>query len=142
MAALLPTTWVTNYEKLFQNTKPLQSTDATFTINPDKTVTIQFDRGKQPSTSIPTVFPTQYMMQPMFTAQTTKFNMHPILPERNIDIHSFQPSGQLVYAFRSSTGHCYWDLDCPCKYCDKRRRRHSSYNDEEDDRSRQKKSSS
>ena len=142
MVALLPTTWVTNYEKLFQNTKPLLSTDATFTTNPDKTVTIQFDRGKQPSPSIPSVFPTQYMMQPMFITQSTKFNMTPVLPEKNIDIYSFQPSGQPVYAFTSTTGHCYWDLNCPCNYCDRRRRRHSSYDDEEDERSRQKKPSS
>ena len=143
MASLLPTTWVTNYEKLFQNTKPVQSTDATFTSNPDKTVTIQFDRGKQTQASAPTpsVFPTQYMMQPMFTTQSTKFNMTPVLPEKNIDILNFQPSGQPVYAFTSSTGHCYWDLDCPCKYCDKRRRRHSFYDDENDDRARRKRSS-
>ena len=103
IATLLPTTWVTNYEKLFQNTKPLQSTDATFTTNPDKTVTIQFDRGKQPSPSIPSVFLTQYMMQPMFTTQSTKLNMTPVLPEKNIDIYYFQQSGQPVYAFTSST---------------------------------------
>ena len=88
------------------------------------------------------VFPTQYMMQPMFTTQSTKFNMHHVLLEKDIGILNFQPSGQPVYAFISSTEHCYWDLDCPSKYCVKCRHRHSSYNDEEDDRPRKKKSSS
>ena len=78
-------------ENLFQNTKPLQSTDATFTTNPNKTVTIQFDRSKQASPSLPSMFPTQFMMQHMFTTQSTKFNMTHVLPKKNIDIINFQP---------------------------------------------------
>ena len=128
MASLLPTTWITNYEKWFHHTKLLQSTEATFTLNSDKTVTIKF--------ATPSVFPTQFMMQPMFTIQSTKFTMHHVLPKNNIDILNFQPSGQPVYVFTSSTGHCYWDLDCLCKACSKHRRKHSFYDDEDDDRSK------
>ena len=63
MASLLPKTWITNYEKLFEHTKPLQSTDATFTFNPNKMVTIKLSRDDDKETTTPSsMFPTQYMM--------------------------------------------------------------------------------
>ena len=90
MASLIPKTWVTNYEKLIEHTKALQSTDATFTSNLDKMVTIKFKHDDDKETATPSsVFPTQYMMQPMFTTHSTQFNMQPFKPKKNVDIINF-----------------------------------------------------
>ena len=102
-----------------------------------KIVTIKFNRDEDKETVTPSfVFPTQYMMQLLFTTQSTQFNIHLFLLEKNVDILNFQPSRQPIYALTSSSRHCYWDPYCPCKACLKSR---WSLYDEDDDRLKRKK---
>ena len=52
---LLPSSWITNYEKLHQSSVPIQSTEPEFTKKADGTVEIIFKKGES-STSPPSIF--------------------------------------------------------------------------------------
>ncbi|KAG8478431.1 hypothetical protein CXB51_028256 [Gossypium anomalum] len=63
---LLPEKWVTDYEKLKQQSQPIQSTQSNFSSKADGTTEIRFDHGHlQKSGKGLSIFPTQLIMQPV-----------------------------------------------------------------------------
>ncbi|KAL5562553.1 hypothetical protein UlMin_032300, partial [Ulmus minor] len=115
---LPPSSWVTNYEKLFQPPVAVQSTESSFKPRKDGSIEIIFNKPKE----APSPFTTQYMMSS-------------IIPEA-AEIKSFDSDGKPQYAFESTDGHCYWDV-CDCKKC-----LASQIDDTENLKPRKKKSSS
>ncbi|XP_048229695.1 uncharacterized protein LOC125370070 [Ricinus communis] len=94
---LIPTEWVTNYEKLqASQAKPVQATDPLFVNQKDGTVKTIFTKTGE-SSSAPTIFQAS-MIQPVSR------------PREKISIHSFQSSGHQVYTAKVK-GHFIWDVD-------------------------------
>ena len=58
---LLPSSWIFNYEKLHQNSIPIQSTEPEFTKKANGTVQIIFKKGES-STSPPGIFSPSILM--------------------------------------------------------------------------------
>ncbi|XP_015583303.1 uncharacterized protein LOC107262375 [Ricinus communis] len=84
---LIPTEWVTNYEKLqASQAKPVQGTDPLFVTQKDGTVKIIFTKIEE-SSSAPSIFQAS-MIQPVSR------------PREKIPIHSFQSSGHHIYTAR------------------------------------------
>ncbi|OMO68338.1 hypothetical protein COLO4_29704 [Corchorus olitorius] len=102
---LMPTSWVTNYEKHMEIQKTVKSTDPRLIKNKDGSVTIKFDHDETEAPP-PPIFSTQFMMQPC-----------PPNPNIKLDILSFKTDDTPVYAFKDKDGHCPWDINCSCKAC-------------------------
>ncbi|KAG5222187.1 movement protein [Salix suchowensis] len=98
---LLPSSWITNYEKLHQNSVPIQSMEPEFTKKADGTVEIVFQKGAS-STTPPAIFSSISMVQPI----------HEPLP---VPIKSFSNTGLPVYSF-AEDNHNFWDI-CHCDSC-------------------------
>jgi len=99
---LLPSYWITNYEKLHQSSVPIQSIEPEFTKKADGIVEIIFKKGES-SSSPPGIFSSSIsMVQP---AQAP-------LPVR---VESFSKEGCPVYSF-SQDSHVFWDI-CNCESC-------------------------
>ncbi|KAA3483572.1 polyprotein [Gossypium australe] len=60
--SLYPSSWMANYENFHENIKPIQSKKATFGSN------LKHDE-KDKENATPSIFTTQFMMQPTFTTQ-------------------------------------------------------------------------
>ncbi|XP_048229515.1 uncharacterized protein LOC125370003 [Ricinus communis] len=105
---LIPTEWVTNYEKLHASqAKPVQATDPLFVTQKDGTVKFFFTKSKK-SSSAPFIFQAS-IIQPVSR------------PRKKIPIHSFQSSRHHIYTARIKR-HFIWDVDpemctlgCTCK---------------------------
>ncbi|XP_015582789.1 uncharacterized protein LOC107262296 [Ricinus communis] len=105
---LIPTEWVTNYEKLHASqAKLVQATDPLFVTQKDGTVKIIFTKIEESSSAL-SIFQAS-MIQPVSR------------PREKIPIHSFQSSGHHIYTARIK-GHFIWDIDpeicepgCTCK---------------------------
>eukprot|EP00257_Ricinus_communis_P017935 XP_015576506.1 uncharacterized protein LOC107261470 [Ricinus communis] len=94
---LIPTEWVTNYEKLqASQAKPVQATDPLFVNQKDGTIKKIFTKIEE-SSSAPSIFQAS-MIQPVSR------------PREKIPIHSFQSFGHHIYAARIK-GHFIWDVD-------------------------------
>ncbi|WVY95104.1 hypothetical protein V8G54_034192 [Vigna mungo] len=99
---LIPLQWVTNYEKLHENKKPLQTSEATFRRSVDGTVRTIFKQlGDEASTSSSQIF--QSMM------------IRPVTKEKKIPIWGVLPNGKPIFTDKIN-GHFIWDVD-PCM-CD------------------------
>ena len=91
---LLPSSWITNYEKLCRLQTIVKITsEPSYKTMDDDSVKIIFDRKK---TKTPACFSTQYMI--------TAFNLI------GVEVLSFKPDGTLVHTFTSATCHKYWDV--------------------------------
>lgn len=110
LSKLFPTSWITNYEKLMEEERPVQTQECIFVKRSDGTVETIFKEPEEAraSTSRPSIFKTQYMIQP-------------VSADRTIPIVWFQSSGEPVYASHIN-GHFIWDTapeecdeDCPCR---------------------------
>ncbi|KAG8482389.1 hypothetical protein CXB51_027288 [Gossypium anomalum] len=122
---LLPEKWVTDYEKLKQQSQPIQSTQSNFINKADGTTEIQFDHShlKKPNKGL-SIFPTQLIMQPTSnpTAEHDKEDPECCCDlcspgrERKL-IQSFDATGRGIYQFKDETGHCPWDINCSCSGC-------------------------
>jgi hypothetical protein len=83
---LLPSSWITNYEKLHHSSVPIQSTESEFTKKADGTVEIIFKKGES-STSPLRIFSSSIsMVQPA----------NDLLP---VPVESFSNDGLPVYFF-------------------------------------------
>ncbi|KAG8493198.1 hypothetical protein CXB51_010612 [Gossypium anomalum] len=128
---LLPEKWVTDYEKLKQQSQPIQSTQSNFIPKADGTTEIRFDHGhlQKPGKGL-SIFPTQLIMQPISnpTAEHDKEDPECCCDlcspgrERKL-IQSFDATGRGIYQFKDETGHCPWDINCSCSGCLKDRSR-------------------
>ncbi|KDP40405.1 hypothetical protein JCGZ_03884 [Jatropha curcas] len=104
---LIPSAWITNYEKLHQLPQPVQQQDPIFVHQLDKSVRISFlPSSSEPRHSVS-------MIQPVKSK-----------PLKHAPIHSFAHTGKEIYAAKTD-GHFLWDAnphmcdpDCPCKYED------------------------
>ncbi|KDP22934.1 hypothetical protein JCGZ_01841 [Jatropha curcas] len=104
---LIPSAWITNYEKLHQLPQPVQQQDPIFVCQLDKSVRISF----LPSSS--------ELRHSVSLIQPVKSK-----PLKHAPIHSFAHTGKEIYAAKND-GHFLWDTnphmcdpDCPCKYED------------------------
>ncbi|KAF4372297.1 hypothetical protein G4B88_004613 [Cannabis sativa] len=95
---ILPTSWITNYEKTQKPLPSVRSADPVFKSKKDGSIEISFAKNE----TTPRVFSTQYMMST-------------IIPEA-AEISSFDKNGSPIYAFKSTSGHIYWDI-CNCSDC-------------------------
>ncbi|WVZ06035.1 hypothetical protein V8G54_019381 [Vigna mungo] len=94
---LIPLQWVTNYEKLHENKKPLQTSEATFRRSVDGTVRTIFKQlGDETSTSSSQIF--QSMM------------IRPVTKEKKIPIWGVLPNGKPIFTDKVN-GHFIWDVD-------------------------------
>ena len=99
---LLPSSWITNYEKLHQSSVPTQSTEPEFTKKADGTVEIIFKKGES-SSSPPGIFSSSISM------------VQPAQAPLPVPVESFSKDGRPVYSF-SQDNHVFWDI-CNCESC-------------------------
>ncbi|KAG8472569.1 hypothetical protein CXB51_034506 [Gossypium anomalum] len=122
---LLPEKWVTDYEKLKQQSQPIQSTQSNFINKADGTTEIKFDHShlQKPNKGL-SIFPTQLIMQPISNPTAGHDKEDPECccdlcspgKERKL-IQSFDATGRGIYQFKDETGHCPWDINCSCSGC-------------------------
>ncbi|WVZ19542.1 hypothetical protein V8G54_006864 [Vigna mungo] len=94
---LISLQWVTNYEKLYENRKPLQTSEATFRRSIDGTVRTIFKQlGDEASIS------SSYISQSMM--------IHPVIKERKIHILGVLPNGKPIFTDKVNS-HFIWDVD-------------------------------
>ncbi|ESQ51076.1 hypothetical protein EUTSA_v10022984mg, partial [Eutrema salsugineum] len=129
LVKLLPESWVTNYEKLHDNSVPIQSVDSSIYKRKDGAIEISFKQqdGEKPRhpafcTEINAISPAEEV-QPL----------RQYLP--GVPINKFNAAGDPIYAFSDETGHKFFDV-CDCDYC------LMSSSDEEEKPRRRKKNSS
>ncbi|KAI9174144.1 hypothetical protein LWI28_012632 [Acer negundo] len=111
----MPFEWITNYEKVFQNTTPVVASDTKYIKENDgsiKTVYEPLSNTKFPSSSNPSA-------PPVFQA----LMIQPVTTEDDILIHSFEANGSPIYIDKIN-GHFIWDddpnmcdADCTCCNC-------------------------
>ncbi|KAH9734764.1 hypothetical protein KPL71_017492 [Citrus sinensis] len=107
---LMPLEWLTNYEHFHQNSKPIQTTEATFEKRPNGQVKLSF---QTPDTK-PVLDSPQLSYTAMITAVQTG-------QEKKLHIHGFSSKGYPVYLDKINS-HFIWDVpeahmcnsDCPC----------------------------
>jgi len=116
---LLPSSWITNYEKLHQSSVPIQSTEPEFTKKADGTVEIIFKKGESSTSPLGIFSSSISMVQPANNP----------LP---VPVESFSNDGLPVYSF-AQNNHVFWNT-CNCDDC--------CSPDMEDDSPKQKKKSS
>ncbi|KAG8474071.1 hypothetical protein CXB51_034136 [Gossypium anomalum] len=122
---LLPEKWVTDYEKLKQQSQPIQSTQSNFINKADGTTEIKFDHShlQKPNKGL-SIFPTQLIMQPISNPTAGHDKEDPECccdlcspgRERKL-IQSFDTTGRGIYQFKDEAGHCPWDINCSCSGC-------------------------
>jgi len=93
---MIPVEWVTNYERLHINKKPIQSTEATFRRSVDGRVVTMFKRPEDSLSSSSSIF--QSMM------------IEPCTKEGKIPIWGVEPDGNPIFTDRIN-GHFIWDAD-------------------------------
>ncbi|KAK5844471.1 hypothetical protein PVK06_000611 [Gossypium arboreum] len=78
---------------------------------------------KDEENATPSIFTTQFMMQPTFTSQNVQFSMfqpryeYELCLMNNI-IYNFRADGYPVQYFKDpETGHCPWGINCECDGC-------------------------
>jgi hypothetical protein len=99
---LLPSSWITNYDKLHQSSVPIHSTEPEFTKKADGTVEIIFKKGES-STSLPGIFSSSISMVQAANDP---------LP---VPVESFSNDGLPVYFF-AQDNHVFWNT-CNCDNC-------------------------
>jgi len=114
---LVPLQWVTNYEKIHENKRPIQSMEATFRRSVDGTVRTIFKKpeGDQVSSS-------SHIFQSMMIQPCTK--------EGKIPIWGVQPNGTPILTNKIN-GHFIWDADPDM--CDPDCDCHHDYGDSSDE---------
>jgi len=103
---LVPMQWVTNYEKLHMNQKPMKLTEATFRRSTDGTVRTIFKAPEDTPSSSSSIF--QSLM------------ISPVTKERKIPLVGVFPDGKPLFTDKVN-GHFIWDAnpdlcdsDCDC----------------------------
>ncbi|KAI5400362.1 hypothetical protein KIW84_065304 [Lathyrus oleraceus] len=96
LTQLIPLEWITNYERLHVDRRPIQSQEATFRRSIDKRVKTIFKKPDEESTSISPIF--QTMM------------IQPVLKENWCPVHAVTAEGKPIYTDKID-GHFIWDVD-------------------------------
>lgn len=96
LTQLIPLKWITNYERLHIDRRPIQSQEATFRRSIDKTVQTIFKKPNEGSTSMSPIF--QTMM------------IQPVLKEDWFPVHAVTTKGKPIYTDKID-GHFIWDVD-------------------------------
>ncbi|RDX80469.1 hypothetical protein CR513_38976, partial [Mucuna pruriens] len=114
---LIPLQWVTNYEKLHENQKPIRSTEATFRRSVDGTVRTIFKKPDEGSGS---------SSSSIFHSMMIK----PAVKEGKIPIWGVRPDGSPIFTDKVN-GHFIWDV-AP-KMCDLDYDCYLGYSDDSED---------
>ncbi|KAI5424799.1 hypothetical protein KIW84_030838 [Lathyrus oleraceus] len=96
LSQLIPLEWITNYERLHVDRRPIQSQEATFRRSIDKTVKTIFKNPDEGSTSMSPIF--QIMM------------IQSVLKEDWCPVHAVTTEGKPIYTDKID-GHFIWDVD-------------------------------
>ncbi|KAI5444709.1 hypothetical protein KIW84_013111 [Lathyrus oleraceus] len=96
LTQLIPLEWITNYERLHVDRRPIQSQEATFRRSIDKTIKTIFKNPDEGSTS----------MSPIFQ----KMMIQPVLKEDWCLVHAVTTEGKPIYTYKID-GHFIWDVD-------------------------------
>ncbi|KAI5407905.1 hypothetical protein KIW84_053954 [Lathyrus oleraceus] len=96
LTQLIPLEWITNYERLHVDRRPIQSQESTFIRSIDKRVKTIFKKPDEESTSISPIF--QTMM------------IQPVLKENWCPVHVVTAEGKPIYTDKID-GHFIWDVD-------------------------------
>ncbi|KAI5411214.1 hypothetical protein KIW84_056373 [Lathyrus oleraceus] len=96
LTQLIPLEWITNYERLHVDRRPIQSQEATFRRSIDKTVKMIFKKPDEGSTSLSPIF--QTMM------------IQPVLKEDWCHVPAVTTEGKPIYTDKID-GHFIWDVD-------------------------------
>ncbi|KAH9686122.1 hypothetical protein KPL70_014243 [Citrus sinensis] len=107
---LMPLEWLTNYEHFHQNSKPVQTTEATFDRRPNGQIKLSFQT--------PDIEPVSNSPQLSYTTMITAVQTG---QEKKLPIHGFSSEGCPVYPDKIN-GNFLWDVpeahmcnpDCPC----------------------------
>ena len=102
--------WLTNYEHFHQNSKPVQTTEATFERRQNEQIKLSFQTPETKSVSDTPRLSYTAMITTVHTGQ-----------EKNLPIHGFSSEGYPVYPDKIN-GHFLWDVpeahtcnpDCSC----------------------------
>ncbi|RDX65601.1 hypothetical protein CR513_55733, partial [Mucuna pruriens] len=107
---LVPLQWVTSYEQLHQNKKPIRSTEVTFRRSVDGRVKTIFQKPGEAEPNSETIF--------------HSLMVRPYVKEGKIPIWGVRPNGEEIYTDKIN-GHFIWDVDpsmcdsdCDCYYDD------------------------
>ena len=99
MMSLFPESWITKYEMLHQETKPIQSKDSLFIRKANGEVETKFLMAPSEKKDV-IVFPTQItMLQPIS-----------YVGEDGLQIKVFREDEKLGYEGKSPSGHIWWDI--------------------------------
>ncbi|KAK3211489.1 hypothetical protein Dsin_016195 [Dipteronia sinensis] len=90
---LMPLSWITNYEKAFQNIVPVIASDTTYTRQPDGTIKIVYKPFPDVSASSSDIAPSAPSDPPIFQS----LMIRPLTSEKEIPIHSFEADGSIIY---------------------------------------------
>ncbi|KAI5391035.1 hypothetical protein KIW84_076048 [Lathyrus oleraceus] len=96
LTQLIPLEWITNYNRLHVDRRPIQSQEATFRRSIDKTVKTISKKLNEGSTS----------MSPIFQTMMIKL----VLKEDWCPVHTVTTEGKLIYTDKID-GHFIWDVD-------------------------------
>ncbi|KAH9769356.1 hypothetical protein KPL71_011966 [Citrus sinensis] len=107
---LMPLKWLTNYEHFHQNSKPVQTTEATFERRQNGQVKLSFQTPKPEHISVTPRLSYTTMITAVQTGQ-----------EKKLSIHGFSSEGYPIYPDKIN-GHFLWDVPeahmcnpaCPC----------------------------
>ncbi|KAK3225263.1 hypothetical protein Dsin_005125 [Dipteronia sinensis] len=105
---LMPLSWITNYEKAFQNTIHIIASDTTYTRQPDGTIKTIY----KPLTDVPATHPNiaPSAPPPPDSSNISILDDRTSYHKRRHLIHSFEAYGSAIYTDKIN-GHFIWDID-------------------------------
>ncbi|KAK3198399.1 hypothetical protein Dsin_021814 [Dipteronia sinensis] len=107
---LMPLSWITNYEKAFQNTVPVIAPDTTNTRQLDGTFKTVYKPLTNVSTSSSDLASTAPPTAPPDSPIFQSLMIRPLTSEEDILIHCFEADGSAIYTDKIN-GHFIWDVD-------------------------------
>ncbi|KAK3210827.1 hypothetical protein Dsin_015533 [Dipteronia sinensis] len=118
---LMPLSWITNYEKAFQNTVPVIASDTTYTRQSDGTIKTVYKPLTDVQASHSEVAPSAPPHPPSDPHVFQSLLIRPITFEADIPIHSFEADSSAIYIDKINS-HFLWDVDpfmcdpdCSCR---------------------------
>ncbi|KAK2642110.1 hypothetical protein Ddye_023873, partial [Dipteronia dyeriana] len=118
LTEIMPLKWITNYEKAFQNTTHVVSSDTKFTKLSDGSMQTTYEPISTSTNEVSTSAPT-----PSAPLIFQVLMIRPVTSEKEIPIHCFEADGTPVYTDKIN-GHFIWDVDpkmceadCECRVC-------------------------
>ncbi|KAK2366858.1 hypothetical protein QL285_080194 [Trifolium repens] len=113
LTQLIPLEWITNYEKIHQDRRPIQSQEASFRRSVDRSVKTIFKKPDEGRRSVDGAIRTIFKNPDEGSSSTPIFQtmmIQPILQEDWCPIHAVTAKGEPIYTDKIG-GHFIWDVD-------------------------------